>query len=120
LVSTRERGLGIEKQCVAHLLSLPGWRCLARNVRLRSGEIDIICEELTPAGLELVFVEVRGRTPGGLVDGVESIDYYKRQCLERVAGWFLSRYQGEATGVRFDVMSWNGSEWTHVRNAWFT
>lgn len=103
------------------LMAKPGWCLLTRNYRCRMGEIDLILEESLGDGLiELVFAEVRARSPGGWPGGVESVDWKKRRRLTRAASRFLWGYRGPATGVRFDILAWDGKLWTHVRNAWFT
>lgn len=76
-----------------HLLDA-GWRC-------RLGELDLVMLD----GDVLVFVEVRARQPGALVDPVESIDAHKRRRTVRAASAWLSRHPGYAAlPARFDVV----------------
>ena len=116
--TNHELGRRIENEA-AEWITARGATLLDRNYRCRMGEIDLVVEERLEDGrVELVFVEVRARTFGGWVDGVESVDWRKRQRLMRTARRFLITYRGPAVGLRFDILSWDGSLWTHVPNAW--
>ncbi|MGB5208749.1 MAG: YraN family protein, partial [Azonexus sp.] len=55
--TTTTRGREAEERAARHLESR-GLRVVARNFRIRGGEIDLICR----AGSTLVFVEVRLRS----------------------------------------------------------
>ncbi len=63
-----------------------GFRVLARNLRLRTGEVDLVCLD----GDELVFVEVRCRTDNPFQGALESVGPRKmrkvllcaRSCVE--------------------------------------
>lgn len=113
------KGATAEKVALERLLASPGMKTLARNFRRRVGEIDLILEErLATGGCELVFVEVRARARDAWVDGVQSVDWRKRAKIEMTAAIFLRSYRGAARSVRFDVMAWNGTAWTHIRDAW--
>lgn len=114
-------GKAAEELALQYLLSEQGVsRCLiARNYRSRFGEIDLILEEKRESGeVELVFVEVRARSRGGWVDGVQSVSFPKQLRLSRVIAKFLSRYSGAAGSVRLDLLSWDGMSFTHLRNVW--
>lgn len=80
---------------------------LARNYRIRGGELDLVVEE---AGA-LVFIEIRARNAPGWVSGIESIGWKKRQRLRRVIGHYLARYEGRARMVRVDALTWDGKRW---------
>ncbi len=95
-----------------------GYRILEQNFRLKSGEIDLIAEVESATGLDLVFVEVRGRD-WGLDTALESVDHLKRMRIARVAQQYLVTYHGPADGVRFDVFVSDGEEWKIVPNAWW-
>ena len=84
------------------------------------GEIDLVVEEIDPetASKELIFVEVRGRSPGAGVSALESITQAKRKKIEAAAEEYLARYKGSAEEIRFDVLAWDGEEWEHVPSAW--
>lgn len=100
---------GEDRAC--QLLEREGFEILARNLRTRFGEIDILARE----GSDLVFVEVKARST--LEAAVEAVDGRKqrrighlaaslegslRQWLARVTG----REGGSAVeGIRFDVVA---------------
>ncbi|MCL1825530.1 MAG: YraN family protein [Betaproteobacteria bacterium] len=64
-----------------------GLKILARNVRCRRGELDLVCRE----GDTLVFVEVRLRTNPRFGSAAESITAAKRQRIIFAAKWWLLR-----------------------------
>lgn len=95
---------------------------ICRNYRCKAGEVDLILEEVTESDRRtLVFVEVRARSRAGWVSGVESVDRGKRRRIQNAIAWFLAhRYRGHARELRVDVMALDGSEWTHLPNAWWS
>lgn len=88
------------EQAAAEFLTASGYRIIARNVRFRSGEIDLIAQD----GGVLVFVEVktrRGRrygTPG------EAVTAAKQRRLARLASLYLARLGSKPPPCRFDVV----------------
>lgn len=74
---------------------------LARNHHCRQGEIDLIVRD----GEEIVFVEVRARRAGGLVDPLASVTVAKQRRIVRAAQDYLMRSGLEARPCRFDVVS---------------
>lgn len=95
----RETGATAEDQAL-RFLEAQGLRLRARNYRIRRGEIDLVMQEAD----EIVFIEVRARTPGPFGDGVESITPAKRRRLIAAAKAWLQRERGEP-GARFDVIA---------------
>lgn len=95
----------------------PTLNLLESNYRWKGGELDLIfeerCEDRAP---ELVFVEVRARSPGARVDGLSSVTFPKQMRLSRTIQHFLAKYRGPAKGVRVDLLAWNGRGWTHLPN----
>jgi putative endonuclease len=88
-------------------LEAAGCRILARNVRFREGEIDIVAED----GGTLVFVEVRMRRSDDFGGAEGSVDAFKRRRLVRAARHFLLERYGASAGVppcRFDVITADG------------
>ena len=92
---------------MAGRLRAAGWRLIARNVRTRSGELDLIAMD----GEILVFVEVKAGRPGGSA-GPErpalAVGRRKQLRLRRLAREWLAnprrpRVEGVA-GYRFDVV----------------
>lgn len=77
-----EFGLAAENQAAEYLEREHGWRVLARRVRFREGEIDLIMER--PGGL--VFVEVKARRSFTFGAAVESVTRAKVQRLRRAIG----------------------------------
>lgn len=72
------------EEYVAGWLGRRGYRVIARNVRYRGGELDIIALD----GDELVFVEVRVRTGTRFGRAGESVDARKLATLMRAAERF--------------------------------
>ena len=105
------RGVGdaLEAATEAHLVA-QGLRALARQVRFRLGEIDLVMLDREKTGGEvLVFVEVRYRASAEFGDGIESITRAKRGKLIRAAQLFLQRQSRYAnTPCRFDVVAVSG------------
>lgn len=96
-LTTGERG---ERTARWYLL-LRGYRILEKNYLCPLGEIDIVALK----GGVLVFVEVRTRQAGALVDPVESINDLKLARLTDAARYFLAvRGKGDAF-CRFDLIS---------------
>ncbi len=88
---------------------------LARNYFAKGGELDLVAEWY----LDLVFIEVRARiTAVRWVDPEQTVTFPKQLRIERAARQFLSSYQGRATGIRFDILAWDGSFWKHLPRAW--
>jgi putative endonuclease len=67
-------------------LARRGVTTLARRLRCRGGELDLICLD----GCTLVFVEVRLRTPGRFGNAADSITATKQQRLLHAARWWLA------------------------------
>lgn len=97
------------EQLAAEHLARLGFAILARNVRTRHGEIDLIAFD----GRALVFVEVktarstgRGRTP--MVEGpLERLRPRQRMRLRRLAVAWLSERRADrptAREIRFDAI----------------
>ncbi|MBF0625209.1 MAG: YraN family protein [Magnetococcales bacterium] len=98
-----------EERAVEHLRRL-GYRIMARNVRTRFGELDLVARD----GDTLVFCEVKTRRDGDCGGPAAAIDWRKQQRLVRLAGAFLQQNpQWEELECRFDaVLLWRqGPEW---------
>src|SRR5438477_5970080 len=80
-------GLAGERVAEAELLRL-GFRVLARNVRSRMGEIDLVCHDA--AGY--AFVEVKTRRAGSFVAAVEAVDLRKARRIEALAAVWLAQH----------------------------
>lgn len=78
-----------------------GLKTVTRNWHCRHGEIDLVMVDDD----ELVFVEVRSRTPGRFGDGVDTVDRSKRGKLIRAADSYLARHgRWRDVPCRFDVI----------------
>lgn len=98
------------EEAAAAYLADHGYRILERNLRFRSGEIDLVAEE---SGY-LVFVEVKTRTGSGFGTAAEAVTAEKRRRLVRLAGLYLARRGGSPPPCRFDVVTVEpgpGGEW---------
>jgi putative endonuclease len=90
---------------VADRLRRAGWRLVGRNVRLSSGELDIVALD----GCTLVFVEVKAGRAGTSV-GPESpahaVGRRKQLKLRRLAREWIAERRGPSgvAGYRFDVV----------------
>ncbi|MDF2630782.1 MAG: hypothetical protein K0R39_4613 [Symbiobacteriaceae bacterium] len=89
-----------EEAAARHLLGL-GYRIIARNLRFRFGELDIVAEE---DGC-LVFVEVKTRTGVGYGTAAEAVTPAKQRQLIRLAGAYLATVGGGECPCRFDVVT---------------
>jgi putative endonuclease len=90
-----------ETLAAAHLLAR-GLRVLARNVRYRNGEIDLVAEE----GASLVFVEVRRRRTAERGGPAASVTARKRARVVRAARrWLVENPRHAQREIRFDVVA---------------
>jgi putative endonuclease len=104
--SRRARGRRGEDLAAAHL-ERAGYLIVARNVRLRGGELDVVALERG----SLCFVEVRLRSGAGYGTPEESIDARKRRRLARAARELLAtRPLPPHRGLRFDVVAIDARE----------
>lgn len=95
--TTKQIGDAGEEAAVRHL-SAEGLKVLARNFRVKGGEIDIVCRD----GAATVFVEVRRRAGDRYGGAAYSITPTKQRRLILAARHWLARY-GE-TACRFDCI----------------
>ena len=99
-----QRGAAVETAALDHLRSA-GLRPLARNVRYKGGELDLVMRE----GITTVFVEVRYRADARFGGGAASVDLRKRRKLVLAAQLFLMSHPELARGpCRFDVVEAGG------------
>ena len=111
-----------EEKVASYLKSL-GYVIIKRNWRdSKYGEIDIIAESLT----EVVFVEVRTRTVGGLLKGAETVDGHKLYRVKNAATMFMNKFNSDLP-YRVDVVEMtyyppgthkSGKRWVlkHIKN----
>ena len=97
----RQRGRAGERLAERHLRE-QGWRILARNVRNRFGELDLIGQD--PAGT-LVFVEVKaGASRPGYPPEVH-VTPAKQRKIVGLAAQFARRHRLTDRPMRFDVIA---------------
>ena len=90
-----------ETMAAAHLAER-GLRVLARNVRYRNGELDLVAED----GAVLVFVEVRRRRTAERGGAAESVTARKRARVVRAARrWLVENPRFARREIRFDVVA---------------
>jgi putative endonuclease len=95
-----------------------GYTIVGSNVRLRSGELDLVVRR----GRTLVLVEVKTRQSLAAGEGFLAVDANKQERLARLGRELLAtRGAGGCKQVRFDVVSlfWNGRRLalTHIADA---
>jgi putative endonuclease len=96
---------------------LRGFRIVARNLRLQSGELDLVARR----GRLLVIAEVKTRRSLAAGEGFEAVDREKQLRLIRLADAYLAREQPRGITMRYDVLSlfWTGRRFvlTHFADA---
>ena len=101
-MSKANRCLGKEGEDLAlGFLLKRGYRCIARNFRTRSGEIDIIAAD----GPTICFIEVKTRRTASCGSGADSVTADKQRRMARAALLFLQSRRLLDTPCRFDVVS---------------
>jgi putative endonuclease len=93
------------EQLVATRLERCGWRIVGRNVRLPSGELDIVALD----GSTLVFVEVKAGRAGAALGPerpAHAVGRRKQIKLRRLAREWIAKRRGPSgvAGYRFDVV----------------
>jgi putative endonuclease len=111
------------EQLVAMRLEGSGWRLVGRNVRLPSGELDIVALD----GSTLVFVEVKAGRAGATVGPERPAHAVGRRTqlrLRRLAREWIAERRGPSgvSGYRFDVVGVSFGldglpDVDHIRNA---
>ena len=99
--TTKEIGAAGEERAARHLAA-QGLRVLARNFRVKGGEIDLVCRD----GATLVFVEVRLRRNAAYGGAAASITATKQRRLILAARHYLARVPD--TPCRFDCVLLSG------------
>ena len=96
----RRRGDLGERAAERHLRAA-GMEIVARGVRFKGGEIDLIARD----GEELVFVEVKTRTSEDFGNPAESVTRSKRRKLLQAASFYLQSRGIMQHPCRFDVIA---------------
>ncbi|HMM14079.1 MAG TPA: YraN family protein [Parvibaculum sp.] len=111
--AAHEAGLRAEA-LAALVLRLKGYRILARRIRTRAGEIDLIARR----GRTIAFVEVKARA--GLDGAAEALLARQRARLVRAAELFVAgRPALSGLDMRFDMVLVAPRRWPrHLADAW--
>ncbi|HEY3831937.1 MAG TPA: YraN family protein [Acidimicrobiia bacterium] len=78
-----------------------GYEILARNWRVREGELDIVARRASV----VVVCEVKARSHARFGTPVEAITRTKQLRIRRLAGAFLAAHPQHGCTIRFDVAS---------------
>jgi len=97
MTSRQEKGAAGEAAAAAYLMDR-GLTVIARNFRVRGGEIDLVCRD----GSNVVFVEVRLRSRSDYGGAAASITAAKQARLTLAARHWLARHGEQA--CRFDCV----------------
>ena len=112
-INKRELGNKYEDLACEHLES-KGMQIIARNYRVRIGEIDIIARD----GNELVFIEVKYRKNRSYGGAEYAISTSKQKVIRRVAEWYMKQYGiSQNSFCRFDAVLIDGEDIEHIKNA---
>jgi len=96
------RALGAAgEEAVAQWYVAAGYSVLARNWRVRAGEIDLVAR----LGPTIVFCEVKTRRGDGFGSPAEAVTFRKQARLRKLAVQWLADQHERADVLRFDVAS---------------
>lgn len=90
----------IGEKIAKEYLQKEGYKILETNFYCRFGEIDIVAKN----GDEIVFVEVKTRKQIRYGNGAESVNYYKKNHIYKVAEFYTYIYQLYENPISFDVI----------------
>lgn len=94
------RAVGVAAEAaVAARYEAHGYEILARNWRVRGGEIDLVARR----GPVVAFCEVKARASDRFGSGFEAVTRSKQLRLRRLATEFLAAHPQPGTTARFDV-----------------
>ncbi|MGE0880341.1 MAG: YraN family protein [Acidimicrobiia bacterium] len=106
-MTTSRRALGIDGERRAEAWYVKhGYVVLARNWRVREGEIDLIVRNATT----IVFCEVKTRATAAFGMPAEAVTPAKQARLRRLAGRYLAESSERAGDLRFDVAAVMGGK----------
>ena len=103
MTRTQELGRFAEDTAAEYLVSI-GWRVIARNVKNKYGELDIVALDANTRPIELVIVEVRGRTIGKLQAPLDTIGSRKLRTLLRASQEYIDNDLEWTSFWRIDVI----------------
>lgn len=98
----RPKSLGfLGERAAESFLKRKGHKIVARGLRLRGGELDLVAVD----GRVVVFVEVKTRRNSELGSPTEAVDIRKQSRMTRAAQVFIKRHSLESYSCRFDVVA---------------
>ena len=93
--------IGLAGQEAAEIfLQNKGYNVLARNYRIKTGEVDLVLQH----GTYIVFVEVKFRKGLGYGLPREAVGHKKQQRIINTALHYLTRHKLTESDIRFDVV----------------
>ena len=96
------RALGAAgEEAVAQWYIVAGYSVVARNWRVRTGEIDLVARR----DATIVFCEVKTRRGDGFGMPAEAVTFRKQARLRKLAVQWLADNRARADVLRFDVAS---------------
>ena len=98
----------------ANALESAGMSIIAKNVRSRHGEIDLVALD----GQTIVFIEVKTWSAYGIEELQYSLDLKKQRRIIETAKYFLlSHREYSRMSIRFDVVFIKENRVTHLASA---
>jgi len=95
-------GLGrLAEEIAVTFLEENGFQILARNFRIRLGEVDIVAKEKDT----FCFIEVKSKSSDRFGDPLEAVSLIKQRQISRVALSYLKENKLLHKSARFDVVS---------------
>jgi len=112
---SRGRRGKLAEELAAAYLAARGVVLLARNVRCRAGELDLVCRD----GGCLVVVEVRQRSRRDFGGALASVTQRKQRRIIRATRFMLlTRPEWRQRALRFDVIGVQGALDREAEFAW--
>jgi putative endonuclease len=121
VTSKTQRGAAAEA-LASEYLQAQGLIVIARNLRCKAGELDLVCLD----GEVLVIIEVRQRSRADFGGALASVTWRKQRRLVRAAQFYWQRQAEWRTRMlRFDVVALQGApdaapEITWIKDAFRT
>ncbi len=113
LTFAQRQGQIAEDQALTYLIQ-QGLSLIARNVRFRVGEIDLIMRE----GQVILFIEVRFRQPSHFGGAALTVTASKQRRIRRAAMlWLTQQSLVDRVPCRFDVMAMSPSHLDWIKDA---
>lgn len=103
----------MESRALAYLQA-QGLVLLARNVRYRVGELDLVMRH----GEIIAFIEVRYRAPSAFGTAADSVGLAKQTRIRRAAAlWLQAQHFAREPACRLDLVTIDGEQLRWIANA---